>query len=143
MAMETKERTFDRRKQLEDKGFTDFLVFENPDYDSAIVGITDDNRVVYDYERMAQSLMDEDGMTYEEAIEFIDYNTMRALPYWYSRSPIVVTEPIDGCDYGSDGDDDPYYKVIGNLLFLHDETEEKHPIETWAYKFDDYNPEWQ
>jgi len=33
--------------------------------------------------------VDEDGMTEEEAMEFIDYNTIRALPY-YESAPIIL-----------------------------------------------------
>ena len=36
--------------------------------------------------------MEEDKMDYEEAMEFIDYNTVRALPYasaWGNR-PIII-----------------------------------------------------
>ena len=36
--------------------------------------------------------MEEDGMNYEEAMEFIDYNTVRPLPYTslYGNRPIIV-----------------------------------------------------
>ena len=46
-------------------------------------------RVVYSYEKMVEALMAEDGMTDEEAREFIDYNTIRALPY-FPNAPIVM-----------------------------------------------------
>ena len=39
--------------------------------------------------RMIECLVKEDHMTPEEAMEFIDYNTVRALPY-VEDSPIVV-----------------------------------------------------
>ena len=38
---------------------------------------------------MVESLAKEDGMTYEDAAEFIDYNTIRALPYLGDKAPIV------------------------------------------------------
>ena len=31
-------------------------------------------------------------MTYEDAMEFIDYNTIRAIPYFGSNAPIVVRD---------------------------------------------------
>ena len=34
--------------------------------------------------------MDEDDMTLDEAADFIDYNTLRALPYAGSGAPIVM-----------------------------------------------------
>ena len=66
---------------LMDQGFENFIIFENPDYDSAIIGITENNQVVYDYEKMIEHLMQEDDMDYEEAVDFISYNTIRSLPY--------------------------------------------------------------
>lgn len=63
-------------------------------YDNSIVGITHDHRIVYDYQLMIQELAEEDNITYEEAQEWVDYNTMRALPYTYAeekdRAPIVI-----------------------------------------------------
>jgi predicted metal-dependent peptidase len=42
------------------------VVFENPDYVSAIVGRTEDGRIVYSWEKMIKHLMDTDKMTEEE-----------------------------------------------------------------------------
>ena len=39
---------------------------------------------------MVESLVDHDDMTYEEAIEWIDFNTIRALPYAGSSAPIIM-----------------------------------------------------
>ena len=75
---------------LLDLGFEDFTIFENPDYDSAIIGITDDNQVVYDYDKMILFLEQEDNMSYEEAADFISYNTIRSLPYAGEGAPIIM-----------------------------------------------------
>ena len=75
---------------LMDQGFENFIIFENPDYDSAIIGITENNQVVYDYEKMIEYLMQEDDMDYEEAVDFISYNTIRSLPYAGEGSPIIM-----------------------------------------------------
>lgn len=86
-----------RRDLLNELGLEESIVFENPDYDSAIIGYdTNDNRVIYDYESMAEHLMNVDGMTYEEAIE---YNTLRAIPYAGSNPPIVLQRIDDYIDY--------------------------------------------
>lgn len=68
-------------------------IFETPDFVEAVIGISDDNRVIYDYELMVHSLMKNDDMTEEEAIEFIDYNTMRTLPYMENH-PIIKHDII-------------------------------------------------
>lgn len=38
---------------------------------------------------MVECLMEEDGMEYEDAVEFIEYNTIRALPY-IPEHPIIM-----------------------------------------------------
>lgn len=75
---------------LQELGHEDFIIFTNPDYDSAIVGISEDNRVIYDYDEMVRCLVDEDGMDEISAMEFIDYNTVRSLPYAGSGAPIIM-----------------------------------------------------
>lgn len=79
------------RKLLADAGYEESIVFENPDYDNAIVGVDEDGRVVYDYNKMVEHLVETDGMTMEEAADFISYNTIRALPYAGEGSPIIMT----------------------------------------------------
>lgn len=66
------------------------IVFSNPDYDSAIIGVTYDDRVVYDYDKMVIYLMDAEGMSLTDAIEFIDYNTARATSYIGEGAPIIM-----------------------------------------------------
>lgn len=78
------------KQWLCDQDKEDSVVFENPDYVSAIIGVSEDGRVIYDYDKMVESLMQSDGMTYEDACEFIDYNTIRALPYMGDKAPIVM-----------------------------------------------------
>ena len=80
-----------RRDILNEIGLEESVVFENPDYDSAIIGYdANNNRVIYDFEKMVIHLMDNDGMTYEEAVEFIEYNTLRSIPYTGGDAPIVM-----------------------------------------------------
>ena len=73
-----------------DMGYEDAVVFDCPDYDDAIVGVSEDGRVVYDYEKMVKCLVERDGMTDTEAIEFVDFNTIRAIPYAGEFAPIVM-----------------------------------------------------
>lgn len=69
------------------------LLFENPSYKSALIGITTDGRAVYDYSLMVEDLMKEDDIDYEEAVEFIDYNTLGVLPpVADTKYPIVIQE---------------------------------------------------
>ena len=80
---------------LGERGFKDAVVLESPDYLSAIVGVSDDGRVIYDYENMAQCLMETEGMDYEEAMEFVNFNTLGAVPYMGDKRPIILNK-IEG-----------------------------------------------
>lgn len=75
---------------ISELGYEDTVILQNPDYLSAIVGITDDGRIVYQYSRMVDHLILVEGMERNEAIEFIDYNTIRAIPYMGDKAPIIV-----------------------------------------------------
>ena len=77
------------RDALCDMGHEEAIIFDGPDFDEAIVGVTDDGQVVYDYDAMVECLMKQDNIGRLEAIEFIEYNTMRALPY-IDNAPIVM-----------------------------------------------------
>ena len=59
----------------------DSIVFDNPSFDNSIIGISIDGNIIYDLEKMVEEMSLEDGITEEEALEFIEYNTFRALPY--------------------------------------------------------------
>jgi hypothetical protein len=66
------------------------LVFDNPAYDESIIGKTFDGRAIYDIEKMADELAADDGISLEEAADFIGYNAIRSLPYAGEKAPVVV-----------------------------------------------------
>ena len=66
------------------------IILDNMSYDGSIVGVTDDNRLVYSYESMVEELMEDEGWDETEAVEWIDYNTIRAIPYMGERAPIIL-----------------------------------------------------
>lgn len=82
------------KETLVDEGFEDSVVLESPEYLSAVVGINEDGRVIYSYDKMVDELMTSDGMDREEAMEFIDFNTVRALPYMGVKAPTIMYELI-------------------------------------------------
>ena len=58
-------------------------------YQDAIVGITyDNNHVIYDVDRFINLMMVQDGMTYEEAEDWVSYNTQRSIEYICGMSVI-------------------------------------------------------
>ena len=63
--------------------------------DSAIVGIVDEGldnpKVVYS-KRMILKVLQDQGMSEEEALEWYSYNTVRALPYMGSIAPCILDD---------------------------------------------------
>lgn len=74
---------------LLDNGYEDTLVFENYSYDDALIGVSQDGRAIYDFDLMVEWLVKTQQMTEIDAIEWIEYNTIRALPY-YPDHPIIL-----------------------------------------------------
>ena len=79
------------KDHLCDLGYEDAVLFDSPAYVDAYMGMSDDGRAIYSFDKMIECLMTEDDMSYEEAVEFIEYNTIRALPYFKDGGgPIVL-----------------------------------------------------
>ena len=68
------------------------ILLENYSYDSAIIGATKEGSVLYDYDLMIQWLQETEDFSYDDAVEWIEYNTLRAIPYMYNHgiAPTVV-----------------------------------------------------
>ena len=77
------------RQLLIDLGYEDVVLLEPKELDEAIIGISHDGRAIYDYDLLVKAFMKSDNMSEEEAIEWIDYNTIRSLPY-QQNAPIVM-----------------------------------------------------
>lgn len=71
-------------------GYEYVIYLTNYSYDDALIGISDDNRAIYDYNKMVEWLVVEESFTVEDAMEWIDYNTIRALPYMGEGAPIIM-----------------------------------------------------
>lgn len=77
----------ERREEL----YEGTIVFEDPAYDNSLIGITTDGRAVYDFESMVQEFATENNCSVDEAIDFVNYNTLRSLDYITgSGKPIVI-----------------------------------------------------
>ena len=68
------------------------ILLKNYSYDSAIIGATKEGSVLYDYDLMIQWLQETEDFSYDDAVEWIEYNTLRAIPYMYNHgiAPTVV-----------------------------------------------------
>ena len=72
-------------------GMKMLLFFENPDFDGCIIGVTTDNQAVYSLAQMVDWFVKSNGGSVSEALEFIEANTLRALPY-VENAPIVLDD---------------------------------------------------
>ena len=82
-------------EKLLDNGYEGVKYLTNYDYETALIGVTRDGRTVYDFDKMVEWLIETEGFTDVEAIEWIEYNTVRALPYMGSDHPIIVYPLMD------------------------------------------------
>lgn len=87
--MENKKKDFRSAEDiLLDNGFEDVVIYNNYSYDTALIGVSSDNVAIYDYEKMVEYLMVYEGFSREDAVEWIDYNTMGA--YIGDATPIIM-----------------------------------------------------
>jgi hypothetical protein len=91
---------------LVEKGFVDFVVLEpQNDFNKAIVGFDEkQNRLIYSYEKIidvhTEMFIEKDEtdpndemslhVAYDNAVEWVDFNTLRAIPYMGKYRPIIV-----------------------------------------------------
>jgi len=89
-----KELKEDRRKRLEE--LKEIIVEHNPEamfahgHDDAIMGYSSDGRVIYSVNQIRETLVERDGMTHDEAIEFFGHNIECA--YVGEYTPIYMYE---------------------------------------------------
>lgn len=88
------------KAQLVEGGHEDSILLENPSFYKAIVGVID-GHVVYSYSRMVECMTEEyvgcgvpESEAEDEAREWIEYNTMRAIPYMKhdGKEPYILDE---------------------------------------------------
>ena len=80
----------DVRQLLLDNGLEGTAYFKGDSFDTAILGYTEDGKLVYSYDKMIEWLTENDDLSPEESQEWIDYNTIRTIPYMGEKSPIIV-----------------------------------------------------
>lgn len=71
---------------LLEAGYEGTIFFTNPSYEDAFLSVSSDDRVIYDYEKMVESLVNHEDMTEDEAREFIDYNAT----FYIEGGPIIL-----------------------------------------------------
>ena len=81
-------------ERLLDAGYDGVKFLVNESYDDALIGVSEDGRAIYDFDKMVDWLIEKYGWSDIESIEWIEFNTLRALPYMGSDAPIIMY-PID------------------------------------------------
>jgi hypothetical protein len=77
-------------ERLADAGYEDIITLTNYSYDTALIGVTEDGRAVYDFNKMVAWLVETQDFTVLDAIEWIECNTIRALPYEGDQAPVIM-----------------------------------------------------
>ena len=77
-------------KNIREQLSEDTIVFDNYAYDNSIIGITTEDNAIYDFDLMVEELIKDEGFSYEDAVAWIEYNTIRSLPYSQEPRPIIM-----------------------------------------------------
>lgn len=89
---------------LVELGYKDFLIFEpRVEYDYGCIGYNpEQNKLIYDYDLLFESLCDnwssdypDEDELYDVVVDHLVYNTLRSLAY-HPNSPIVLVENDGG-----------------------------------------------
>lgn len=59
-------------------------------YLSAIIGITEEGNLVYSYSKMVEQEMEDYDISLDDAVEYINYNAIRTVPYMKDKPPVIV-----------------------------------------------------
>lgn len=79
------------REELQSRVDNDLLFFDDLSYDNAIIGLTHDNRVAYLFSKMVIEAREQLQCDEADAIEWIEYNTIRALNYYTEEDkPVII-----------------------------------------------------
>ena len=77
-------------ERLLDAGYEDVKYLVNFSYDDALIGVSHDGRAIYNFDLMIDWLVEKEGWSDIEAIEWLEFNTIRALPYMGKDAPIIM-----------------------------------------------------
>lgn len=77
-------------EKLLSAGYEGITYLTNYSYDDALIGVSEDGRAIYDFNKMVEWLMSTEHFTEFEAVDWIEYNTIRALPYMGPKAPIIM-----------------------------------------------------
>lgn len=85
--MEKETRTIDQK--LTENGFDGVVIFTEPDFASALIGVTSEGRAVYDSVRMLEYLRTEKNVTDDAAVDWV-LHIMQELTAAGPGAPIIM-----------------------------------------------------
>ena len=69
--------TLEERLEINGYDISDFSKTLKLDgFDDAVIAVTSDFELVYDYDKMVQIAMEQNWLAYDEATEFLEYNVL-------------------------------------------------------------------
>lgn len=68
------------------------VVLDGSSFDNSIIGITFDGRAIYSRNRMIEEYMYDNKCSEEDALDWIEYNTIPSVPYMPTPRPLIVEE---------------------------------------------------
>jgi hypothetical protein len=77
-------------QEIRNKLPPDAMLFCNPDFDNSIIGVTFDGRAIYDFKKMINEYMQDHDANEDEAVDWLDYNTLRTVPYMGVNAPVII-----------------------------------------------------
>ena len=80
----------DLTQRLCDEGLLEDDATQFDGYESAITGFTEDGRIVYDYYKIVERVMEIDKCDSINAMDYIDFNMVRMLPVMGDHSPVIM-----------------------------------------------------
>lgn len=78
------------KEWLLDQGYEESILLESPTYRNAVLGVSDDGRVIYSERIILEDMMIDEGMDLESALDHFSYNLLRSLPYMGNMAPIIL-----------------------------------------------------
>lgn len=72
---------------------SEVVILEGDEFADGFIGLTADTyQAVYSYEKLVTSLSTHNNWTLDQSVEWLDCNTLRAIPYMPLRNPIIIYE---------------------------------------------------
>lgn len=74
---------------LIDNGYEGIMTFAGTDCDDALIGVSNDDRAIYDYDLMIDSIINHNDMSYDEAVDWVD-GIIQFIPISNNKLPIIM-----------------------------------------------------